>query len=213
MLVDLLDENHHVIITQGKGKDEDQDDEQKETAAQVALRLVSDHYSSLFLDQFGTPYAAIEVGQGQDHGDYDHIETIKLNSSRFRNWLSRIFYSSEGKILTSDNATNVLSILKARAEFDSEDRKDLNLRVAYIPQDPNTIYYDLTNFHWEYIKITPQGWNVAQASKITPIMFKRYPNQQPQIYPASDSAYPDDIYDKSSKNYSIMFLLATSLSS
>ncbi len=194
MLVDLLDENHHVIMTKGKGKDEDE--EQKETAAQIALRLVSDQCSSLFLDQFGMPYATIEVGQGE--GDYDHVETIKLSSSRFRNWLSKIFYSSEGKILTSDNATNVLSVLKARAEFDSGDRKDLNLRVTSIPQYPNTIYYDLTNSHWEYIKITSQGWSAAQASKITPIMFKRYPNQQPQMYPAndSDSAYSDDIYDK-----------------
>jgi hypothetical protein len=189
----ILDENHHVIVSQDSD-DGQQEEETKESAAQTALRLVSDQYSSLFLDQFGTPYAAIEVGQGQ--GDYDHIETIKLNSSRFRNWLSKIFYSSEGKILTSDNATNVLSILKARAEFDSGDRRDLYLRVASIPQDPNTIYYDLTNSSWEYIKITPQDWNVAQASKIMPIMFKRYPNQQPQIYPASDSAYSDDIYDK-----------------
>jgi hypothetical protein len=194
MLVDLLDENHHVIMTKCKGKGKDEGS--KETTAQIALSLVSDKCSSLFLDQFGTPYATIEVGQGQGQGDYDHVETIKLNSSRFRNWLSKIFYSSEGKILTSDNANNVLSVLKARAEFDSGDRRDLYLTVASIPQDPNTIYYDLANSHWEYIKITPQGWSVVQASKITPVMFKRYPNQQPQIYPANDSAYSDDIYDK-----------------
>src|SRR5215217_3509775 len=102
LLSDILDDNFHVILSQSNGggyKQQEQEEEPKESAAQTALRLAGEQCSRIFLDQYGTPYAAIEVG--------DHIETLPLKSSRFRNWLCKIFYSSEGKILTSDNVTNV----------------------------------------------------------------------------------------------------------
>jgi hypothetical protein len=190
LLSDLLDENHHVIITQGK-QPESEDEGPKETVAQIALRLAGEQCHSIFMDQFGMPYAAIQVG--------DHIETVAMKSSRFRNWLCRIFYKSEGKILTGENVTNVISLLKATAEFDTppeEDAKSLNLRVSSRPGEPHAIYYDLTNKSWDYVRITPKGWTVAQASKITPIIFKRYPNQQPQVLPcqsSDDTAGSDDI--------------------
>jgi hypothetical protein len=150
MLLDLLDENHHVIITQGQhSTEEEQDEGPKETVAQIALGLAGEHCFATFMDQFGTPHAAVEVG--------DHIETLPMKSSRFRNWLCRIFYNSEGKLLTGENVTNVISLLKARAEFDSEvDTRNLNLRVSSRPEENHTIYYDLTNKNWEFVKITPK---------------------------------------------------------
>lgn len=92
LLLDLLDENHHVIITQGQGNKEPESEEPKETIAQIALRLANEQCFATFMDQFGTPHAAVEVG--------DHIETLPMKNSRFRNWLCRIFYNSEGKLLT-----------------------------------------------------------------------------------------------------------------
>jgi hypothetical protein len=186
LLADVLDENYHVFISQDDNAGgEQQQEEPNESAAQIALGLAGEQCSSLFLDQFGTPYAAIEVDE--------HIETLPLKSSRFRNWLCKIFYSnSEGKILTSDNVTNVLSVLKARAEFDSHDTRALNSRVASRSEEPNTIFYDLTNKNWEYVKITSEGWRIEQSSKITPILFNRRASQQPQVYPAPAS---DDMYD------------------
>lgn len=191
LLADVLDENYHVIISQpdnASGARQQQDDRSTETAAQIALRLAGEQCSSLFLDQFGTPHAAIEVG--------DHVETLPLKSSRFRNWLCKTFYNnSEGKILTSDNVTNVLSVLKARAEFDRQDTRSLNLRVASRPEEPNTIFYDLTNKDWEYVKITSEGRRIVQSSKITPILFNRRASQQPQVYPVGDDMYDgDDIF-------------------
>jgi hypothetical protein len=141
----------------GGGSSSSTTDDDDISAAQRALELAEDQCSELFLDQFGTPYAAIMVGE--------HVETLPLNSSRFRNWLCKTFYSSEGgRILTSENVTNVLSVLKAKAEFDSGDRKNLYLRVATIPDEPYTIYYDLTNKDWEFIKITPEGWSIIKST-------------------------------------------------
>jgi hypothetical protein len=194
LLSDTIDDNYHVILSleqqhqqqereppqtdestnnNGKHEDGDGDKQPKESAAQIALRLAQEQCSDIFMDQFGTPYAAINVG--------DHIETLPMKHSRFRNWLCRMFYTSTGgNILTSDNVTNVLSILKAKAEFDSGDRKNLYLRVGTLPEEPNTIYYDLTNKDWQIVKITPQGWSIIE-SKDAPILFKRYNNQRPQV--------------------------------
>jgi hypothetical protein len=201
LLSDILDENYHVIISQLDSQEEEE--ESKETIAQMALRLAVEKCGTPFMDQFGTPYTTIEGGAcGINGGDgcdgYDHVEIIKLESSRFKNWLARTFYSqSEGKkILTGENISAVLSVLKARAEFDSGDRRQLHLRVASLPEQPNTIYYDLTNANWEYVKITPEGWDIVKPSKITPTIFTRAKNQKPQVYPTKPGDYPPDIFDK-----------------
>ena len=133
------------------------------------------------------PYSAVKIGE--------HIETLPLKSSRFRNWLYRIYYTSEKKVLNSEAASNVINVLKAKAEFDSGDRKNLYLRVATIPEEPDTIYYDLTNKNWQFVRITADGWNVIESNDL-PVIFKRYSSQQPQVYPSEPNGYPPDIFDK-----------------
>jgi hypothetical protein len=83
-----------------------------------------------------------------------------------------------------------LNILKAKAEFDGVAR-NLSLRVANVKKEPFTIHYDLTNKDWQVIKITKDGWSVEYA----PVIFKRYSNQQPQVYPCKSKEYPPDIFD------------------
>jgi hypothetical protein len=145
--------------------------------------LAEDQCQQLFLDQFGLPYAAIKI--------HDHVEILSLKSSRFKNWLCRAFYISEQKILNNENVTNILSILKAKAEFDGITR-NLSLGVAGIAEEPHTIYYDLTNKDWQVIKITKDGWCVEKM----PTIFRRYSNQQPHVYPCKSKEYPHGIFDK-----------------
>ena len=88
--------------------------------------------------------------------------------------------------------TNVLNILKARAEFDGQIR-NLHLRVAFVPDsvEPYTILYDLTNKDWHVVKIDPEnGWIIEYA----PVVFRRYSNQQPQVYPSRE--YAPDIFNQ-----------------
>jgi Bifunctional DNA primase/polymerase, N-terminal len=165
-------------------QDEDRvadNDPSKGTIAQKALELAILQCSELFLDQFGSPYAAVKIGE--------HTETLPLKSVRFKNWLCKEFYESEDKILNSESVTNVLNVLKARAEFGGIAR-ELYLRVANDSNDPYTIYYDLTNKDWETIRIMGSGWNIENA----PTVFRRYSNQQPQVYPTKD--YQENIFDK-----------------
>ena len=52
-----------------------------------------------------------------------------------------------------------------------------------------TIFYDLTNKHWEAVRITSVGWTIEKA----PIIFRRH-NTQPQVHPSKE--YPSDIFDR-----------------
>jgi hypothetical protein len=168
-------------------KDDDEkhstsDADQEESTALRALRLAEDQCDELFHDQFNAPYVAVQVG--------DHTEVLPLKSSRFRNWLCTLFYEFEGDVLGSETASNVINVLKAKAEFEGKTRK-LNLRVASITNSETfTIYYDLTDKDWFVIKITEDGWGMQDA----PIIFRRYSNQQPQVYPRKQ--YVPDIFDR-----------------
>lgn len=156
----------------------------KRSQAKKALAIVEEHCSELFLDQFGSHYAAVKIGE--------HLETLPLKSSRFRNWLSKRYYEFEGDIINSESVTNVLNILKARAEFDGQ-TMNLNLRVAFAADsdEPYTILYDLTNRDWQVVKIDhANGWTIEYA----PVVFRRYSNQQSQVYPSRE--YPPDIFDQ-----------------
>jgi hypothetical protein len=158
-----------------------QEKNEPKSKAQEALDIARCNCAELFTDQHGQPYAAVNVK--------GHIETLALNSTRFRNWISRVYYDNSQSLLNGEDISNALNVLKAEAEF-GENTKKLSLRVAESPEAPETIYYDLANSKWEAVKITPDGWTVEPA----PTLFVRYNNQQAQDYPERD--YPEGIFDR-----------------
>lgn len=141
-------------------------------------RNAEEQCQELFVNQYVEPYAAVKIKE--------HIETLNLNHTRFKNWISKAYYEQERTVPSSDSITNVLNILKAKAEFDGNS-KELHLRVACDTKEDETgttrtirttISYDLTNKDWEAIKITSEGWTIEKA----PIIFRRH-NAKPQVYP------------------------------
>jgi hypothetical protein len=197
-LSDVLESNVERILTYGyEGGDRvnnDVDDpphsnfevqEEQKTIAQRAMELVESQCNEFFQDQFGNPYATVKID--------GHIETLPLKGSRFKNWLCKTFYqeSENTAILSGEILTNILNILKARADFDGV-RKNLDLRVANNPDEPHTIYYDLANKECYAVKVTADnGWIIEQA----PIIFRRYPTtEHPQVYPSRE--YSNDIFDR-----------------
>jgi hypothetical protein len=98
-------------------------------------------------------------------------------------------------MLNGEHITGILNILQARADFEGF-RKDLELRVSKIKENPFTIYYDLANKDCQAVKITAShskeenGWTIEQ----TPIIFRRYSSQKPQVHPVRE--YPKDIFDQ-----------------
>jgi hypothetical protein len=196
MLTDTIDNNIEEILKFLTNRESEvkalQD---RNNTANKALLVAAENCVDLFIDEdSGTPYAAVKVGE--------HIETLPLDGGRFRNWLSKLYYSqSKNSVLYSEASTNVIAILKARAEFGFGDitsggkRKRLNLRVTSasnnLEKESREWWYDLTNPEWEAVKITADGRCIEKAP---PTIFKRYSNQLPQVYPSE--VYPPDVFDR-----------------
>lgn len=157
------------------------------TMDQFALGLVEQNIEELFTDQFDDPYAAVRVDK--------HFETLRIKSSRFTNWIARLYYTNTKNVLGTDNIKNVKSVLEAHAVFDGERRK-LHLRVGSLTDSKmdqtktNAIYYDLANKDWSVVKITENGWQIEKS----PILFRRYSSTSTQITPSEE--YPADIFDQ-----------------
>jgi hypothetical protein len=179
----------------------------------------------LFIDNLGQPHAAVKIDR--------HLEVLPIKSSRFKNWLCKVFYDfssdrkkqvpnkdaqskkihsvenvenetgtetgEQGKgeeeededtadILTTENLNNVLRVLEAKATFSGNPPKELHLRVAKY-DNGNSILYDLTNPEWQVVRVTATGWDIEYA----PVVFTRYSNQIPQVYPSKE--YRPEIFD------------------
>ena len=151
----------------------------KITKAQLIIPVVKPHLNKLFTDEYGIPHAGIQVD--------DHIEVLKLNATRFKNWVRRTTYKEDGVVIDTSTLNDIIGILSAEAEFNPEcPTVNLALRVANID---DSWYYDLTNKQWEFIQITPQGWYKVRNA----IIFHRY-QTTPQVDPIRD--YSPDIFDR-----------------
>jgi hypothetical protein len=157
------------------------DNEEFKKKSEQALELINQYCGDLFADQYQKPYAVINVNA--------HAETMPIGSSNFKHWMARLFHEKKKETLSSEDINSALNALKGRALYDGP-RRYIELRVASIPGDDNTIYYDLTNEKWQCVKITKDGWTVEQA----PVLFARYNNHLPQVEPARDAQR--DSFDK-----------------
>ena len=144
----------------------------------VQLALVNTKF--IFQRSYGIGFALIKVNNGED----GHMEVIRLESDRFRRYLSKIFYDNQGgRVVNSEAISNALQVLQAQTEYTGS-TIPLLLRVGCMKQgdDELTFYYDLTNPQWQYIKITKQQWELVDnnSNDNSQILFVRY-NQTSQV--------------------------------
>ena len=186
--------NHH-----GKQSKE----EQQESYAEILVQLARDNTELFFKDQYGTAFALVKINNDDDD---QHGEVIRLESNKFKRYLSKLFYDNQNRrVVNSDAINNAVQVLEAKTEYEGQ-TIPLSLRVASKKENNNnednslttTIYYDLTNPKWQYIKITNHQWELVDNnnnnSNIPPAtLFVRY-NQVPQVLP--DRNYEPDVFDK-----------------
>jgi hypothetical protein len=59
-----------------------------------------------------------------------HVELHPMDESKFKNWISGIFYSKHSELLNDDDLKKIVRILTAKAEFDGNiPRRSLDIRV------------------------------------------------------------------------------------
>ena len=160
--------------------DEEDDDKGHHSAADILVELATENTSLSFKDQYGMAYAQVHIA--------DHDEIIRVESSKFKRYLSRLFYDKNGnKVVNAESITNAIQVIQAKAEYEGQ-TIPLSLRVAWHNGD---IYYDLSNDRWQCIRISQQGWDVVNSTPVP--MFVRY-NQIPQADP--DRNYEQNIFDR-----------------
>ena len=54
------------------------------SAAAITMRLANTYCQNFFIDTLGQPHAAVTIDK--------HLEVLPIKSSRFKNWLCKIFY-------------------------------------------------------------------------------------------------------------------------
>ena len=113
-----------------KDKDEEKDDR---SVAEVLVDLMTENSNLFFKDQYETPWVHVH--------NADHYELIKITGDKFKRYLSKLYYNSEGTVPYTEAIIGATSVLRAKAEYEGESIS-LSLRVAWSKDD---IIYDLTN--------------------------------------------------------------------
>jgi hypothetical protein len=123
-------------------KNEDDQQQQQQSHADILVQLATDNTELFFNDQYGTAFALVTIDTDR------HREVIRLESDKFRRYLSKLFYDNqEGRVVNSEAIGNAIHVLQAQTEYDGQ-TIPLSLRVACKKEEggnDSTIYYDLTN--------------------------------------------------------------------
>jgi hypothetical protein len=163
-----------------KLEDEEDTDKGFRSAANLLVELATENASLMFKDQYGTAYAQVHIA--------DHDEIIRIESSKFKRYLARLFYDRNGnKVVNADAINNAVQVIQAKAEYEGQ-TISLSLRVAWHNRD---ICYDLSDEKWQFIKISQHNWELMDNTPCP--MFIRY-NQTSQVEP--DRNYEHNIFDR-----------------
>jgi len=106
----------------------------------------------------GDGYATIPKGA--------HLENWRINSKRFRQWISRLFYDDAGKAPGGQALQDALNTLEGEAVHRGGGYK-VHVRLA---EHNGAIYLDLCNEAWEVVKATARGWEIVENP---PVKFRR----------------------------------------
>ena len=115
----------------------EEDDKEGKSSPQRIFELVLENSIKLFMDEFKVPYIQVVLG--------NHYVTLPIDSTKFRRYLSKLYYDTNGgKIANTEAINSAVSQLEAKAFFEG-DTIPLHLRVAWDnPDTTNAIYYDLS---------------------------------------------------------------------
>ena len=134
----------------------EQEGEVAEKVSQILIKLAKTNTKKLFKDQYGKGCAKIHLK--------DHSEIVSLDSSKFKYFLSKLYYdhTGRGKVANQESVNDAIRVLYSEIFFE-DNTLPLNLRVAW-NKEKDTIYYDMTDEKWHCIEITKDKWNKVTDS-------------------------------------------------
>lgn len=140
--------------------------ESKQTQSDILINVGST--VELFCDDIEEKYAAVDIN--------GHKEVYKVNSKRFRMWLTKKFYDKTKKAPVCDAMNQALGIFEMKAIYGGRvialSRRCTKYEGSY--------YYDLADSNWSNVIIGRDGWKIVSEA---PILFVRNKNMKAQVIP------------------------------
>ncbi|WP_088186818.1 hypothetical protein [Desulfosporosinus sp. FKA] len=153
-------------------QDSNNGDEQQESACDILIRI--GQKTKLMHDGVEDVYAEIS--------NNGHTEILKLNSRKYKMWLTKEFFDETGKAPGSDSMTAALNTLQAKAFYDGE-FLITNRRVA---GEDGKFYYDLAGQNPRVICIASNRCSILNSP---PRLFVRSKNMKGQVEPDFDGDF------------------------
>jgi hypothetical protein len=115
-----------------------------------------------------------------------NLQTARIRSKRFRDFLSRVLWEREERSINSEAWSEAVGTLEGIARFKGPEREAF-LRVG---KHGDCIYIDLGTEDWRIIRVSPTGWEIIPYAEC-PIPFYRADCQLPLPIPTRDGSLDD----------------------
>lgn len=160
----------------------------------IVRSITSKEDVTLFHGENMKSYASIDKG--------NHCEVWPVESSQFRQWISRKFWKETQKAPNSSSINDALNAIQGIAIHDS-DEVSLSNRCRL---DGGDILYDLANDSWDTVRIDKDNWSVLGKN---PAVFQRYSHQDAQVKPVGGGSAEQitDFVNINNENGQLLFLV------
>ena len=118
-----------------------------------------------FHDAEGVAYVGFECENGRDAAPGQHRETWRIDSKRYKQFLSNRFYTAHKRAPDDAAITNAISTLEHKALGGQQ--RTVGVRRIH---DGGKIYLDLADAAWNLIEIDASGWRCCH---VPPVNFLR----------------------------------------
>lgn len=142
------------------------DETQKESQSDILIELIGE--VALYYDDTEEKYAVVKVD--------GHKEVYKINSKKFKLWLTKKFYEKTGKAPGNDAMNQALGVYEMKAMFEGEKRTF----AKRCTKEGDKYYYDLCDSDRNVIVISKDCWKVTNDATTN---FLRTKNMKEQVMP------------------------------
>jgi len=115
-----------------------------------------------------------------------NLQTARIRSKRFRDFLSRVLWEREKRSVNSEGWSEAVGTLEGLARFNGQKREPF-LRTG---KHEDCIYIDLGTDDWQVVRVSPNGWEIIPYANC-PIRFYRPECQLPLPLPTRGGSLDD----------------------
>lgn len=134
------------------------------------VELVREH-AHLWKTPEGATYATLQTGPV--------CQTWPIESSGFKRLIRRLYYEETGRAPSASALSDGCGVLDAIADAHgaiqvAHNRKafDAHAKTRFGGDGP-ILYLDLCNDKWQFVRVTPDGWDVLPQTPDAPVRFRR----------------------------------------